>query len=192
MEARDLFSLVGVTIAGKFRVERVLGEGGFVVVIGVSVALVMTRSPGASGPAASPPAPVAAPAPVAPLAPLASAGPGPKLVVAGVIGTDPFWNQGEIMDVARTHHAEMIACAREAVSAETNLVGGMSVTVSPDKRGVVESVQCSMRAGRTIGAVTMCGCVEATMGRWRYPAAHGRLGLLDSGSFIYDYRLFAP
>src|SRR5438128_2442343 len=34
MQARDLFSLVGTTIADKFRVERVLGEGGFGVVYG--------------------------------------------------------------------------------------------------------------------------------------------------------------
>ena len=32
MAARDLFNLIGTTIAGKFRVERLLGEGGFGVV----------------------------------------------------------------------------------------------------------------------------------------------------------------
>ena len=40
MTVRDAFNLVGTTIAGKFRVERVLGEGGFgVVYAGVHVML---------------------------------------------------------------------------------------------------------------------------------------------------------
>ena len=33
---------------------------------------------------------------------------------------------------------------------------------------------------------------EATIGKWRYPPARGKLGFLDAGPFIYDYKLFPP
>jgi hypothetical protein len=30
------------------------------------------------------------------------------------------------------------------------------------------------------------------MGKWKFPAARAKLGALEAGPFIYDYRLFPP
>src|SRR5438105_8569685 len=55
MEARDLFGLVGSTLADKYRIERVLGEGGFGVVyagthlmLGVPIAIKCMKPTGAT------------------------------------------------------------------------------------------------------------------------------------------------
>jgi hypothetical protein len=64
--------------------------------------------------------------------------------------------------------------------------------VAPDKAGVVGSVHCSLRVHNTPGETAFCGCVETTIGKWRYPAAHGKLGALESGTFIYSYTLAPP
>lgn len=105
MSARDPFDLVGATIAGKFRVERVLGEGGF------------------------------------------------GVVYAG-----------------------------------THVMLGERVAI----KSVVGEVQCSLPADDTAGEAAFCGCASAAIGKWRFPPARGRLGLLDAGPFIYEYKLFPP
>ena len=96
------------------------------------------------------------------------------------------------MDVARTHHSEMIGCAREGAAAQRGLEGSISITVHPDKNGVVGSVQCSLRPRSGAGESAFCGCVQSTMGKWKLPPARGKLGFLDAGPFIYDYELFPP
>jgi eukaryotic-like serine/threonine-protein kinase len=174
-----------------------LGIAVVMVVIGVVVAVVLpsaspTPAPPANAPAA-PAAPTAAPtAPTVKPGSTVASGPAPRLILGSAIGMAPFWTQAEVMDVARTHHNEMIGCAREAVVAQPGVEGDISITVHPNKSGTVESVQCSMRVHNTAGETALCGCVEATMGRWKYPAAHGRLGFLDSAPFIYGYKLFPP
>ncbi len=209
-------SLAGPPAPRSSVLPWVIGIAGLVVAIvmvaiGVVVAVVLpSRSPIASqgvptaatgaSPAAPPgaatPLSPAAAAPTPPPTPIVkpgstvAAGPAPKLLLGSVIGTEPFWTQGEIMDVARAHHSEMIGCAREAVAAQPGVSGDISITVSPNKSGVVGSVQCGMRVHNTPGEVALCGCVSSTMGRWKFPAAHGRLGFLDAGAFIYGYTLF--
>ena len=147
------------------------------------VAAAPTTPPASPG---SPAVPTARPA-----APVAT-GPAPRLILGGAIGMAPFWTQSDVMDVARAHHNEMIQCAREAVAAQPRLEGPVDVTVSPNKTGVVEDVQCSMRVHNTPGETAMCGCVASVMGKWRFPPARGKLGFLDAGPFIYDYKLFPP
>jgi hypothetical protein len=144
----------------------------------------VVTSPAGPGPAT---APIARPTSIA-----VASGPAPKLVLAGVIGTDPFWTAGEILQVARSHHDEMIVCAREGRAAQPTLNGSSDITVSPKKDGTVGDVSCNVRGPThdSPGEAAICGCTSATMGRWRFPPAHGRLGLLDSGPFIFEYRLF--
>lgn len=177
------------------------------VVIGVTVALVLPgrSSPAAEAPAAPPPKVAAAPAPapttppgspVAPARPAApvAAGPAPKIILSGAIGMAPFWTQADVMDVARQHQSDMVQCAREGIAAQPGLQGDVDVTVSPDKNGVVGSVQCSVRPGdhKGAGEAALCGCVSSAMGKWKYPPARGKLGFLDAGPFIYDFKLFPP
>ena len=180
----------------------VLGGVGLLVVLGIAgVAAVVTLVlPAMSAPAASPTTPVVAPVapaahpPVVPTAaPPVATGPAPRLILGGAIGMAPFWTQADVMDVARAHQAEMSQCAREAQAAQPGVNGAISITVSPNKSGVVGEVQCSLGATRsTAGETAFCGCASAVIGKWKYPPARGKLGLLDSGPFIYDYKLFPP
>jgi eukaryotic-like serine/threonine-protein kinase len=156
------------------------------------VAPSLTPSPPAVTPAATPVPAATAVAPAAPAPGPVAKGPAPRIILGGAIGMAPFWTQSDVMNVARSHHAEMIECAREAVAAQPRLEGSISVTVSPDKNGVVGSVQCSMREHGTPGELALCGCASGAMGRWKYPPARGKLGFLDAGPFIYDYKLFPP
>jgi len=146
--------------------------------------------PIATAPAATV-APGSPPAPRAPAAPVAT-GPTPRLILGGAIGMAPFWTQSDVMDVARAHQNEMNECAREANAAQPGLNGSISITVSPNKSGVVGEVQCSLRVHDTAGEAAFCGCAGSAIGKWKYPPARGKLGFLDSGPFIYDYKLFPP
>jgi serine/threonine-protein kinase len=184
-----------------------------VVAIGVTLALVLpgrqepvavaptaapTSAPAAPPKAAAPGAPVTpqATAPAAPARPAVpvAAGPTPRIILSGAIGMAPFWTQADVMDVARQHQGDMVQCAREGNAAAPGLQGDVDVTVDPDKNGVVGSVQCSLRGTdhKGAGEAALCGCVSAAMGKWKYPPARAKLGLLDSGPFIYDFKLFPP
>ena len=63
--------------------------------------------------------------------------------------------------------------------------------MSPNKNGVVGEVQCSLRV-HNAGEAAFCGCAGAAIGKWKFPPARGKLGFLEAGPFIYDYKLFPP
>jgi len=176
------------------------------VAIGVVVAVVLPsrNEPTAAAPASPPPKAAAAPAAPPAAAPAAApaarpttavaAGPTPRIILSDAVGTAPFYTQADVMDVARQHQNEMVQCAREGNAAQPGLKGDVDITVSTEKNGTVESVQCSVRPGdhKGAGEAALCGCASSAIGKWKYPPARGKLGFLDSGSFIYDYKLFPP
>ncbi len=116
---------------------------------------------------------------------------GPRIVVSGVNGNAPFWTPAEVLDVAHAHHAELLGCAREGSNEDPELSGALYVTVHPSKTGLVESVDCSVM-GSPPGEDALCGCIERVIGKWRYPPAHGKLGMLDSAPFIYSMKVSQP
>ncbi len=113
---------------------------------------------------------------------------GTRVVATTATGGSPFWTTSELLDVAKKNERQLATCADEARASDPSLRGTVTVTVSPDEHGVVGSVMCSAEADQS-GDEVLCACIERTIGRWRYPRPHGRLGLLTSGPFIYTLRI---
>src|SRR5439155_26112010 len=99
------------------------------------------------------------------------------------------WTKGEILGVLRANHAAVAACTRESAPLDPKMSGNVSVTVSPRKDGVVSDVNCAIPKVNTPAEAALCSCVDAAISQMRFPPAHGKLGFLDSGPFIVDYRL---
>jgi len=60
------------------------------------------------------------------------------------------------------------------------------VSAAPDGR--VTDVMCSMRGGTApVEIESLCTCIQGKAGGWRFPAAHGKLGLLESGDVILTF-----
>ena len=198
---------------GPSALPWVVGSVGILVAIGalgVGAAIVFsdragtrTNAGGPSAPAASTKADddaptsrsVAAAKPTAPNppAPAKPTGPTRKVlaIASHVQGQAPFWTAGDIMTVAHAREGEMTSCAQKAVDLDPTLQSDISMIVHPTKDGTVESIQCSV--GRpphdSVGEITLCGCAERVTGSWKFPAAHGKLGMLDSAPFILDYTI---
>lgn len=137
------------------------------------------------------PAPTAVPVPsvsavTSSSAPADASSPPPKMTMTSVTGAAPFWSSAEVQAVERAHHQDIVDCAAAARADDPRLAGGVYVIVQPDKTGRVKDVDCSMKGG---GGESLCLCIEGEMSRWQYPPAHGRLGGLEAGTFIYEYRL---
>lgn len=124
----------------------------------------------------------------APGAPRATAA---RMFAASATGGEPFWTTAELLEVAEKNERDLGACADEALAVDPTLETSISVTVSPDERGVVGDVLCSAEADGA-GDDIVCACLERTIGRWTYPKPHARLGLLTSGPFIYGLRIVTP
>jgi serine/threonine protein kinase len=139
----------------------------------------------ASAPAGSPAAP-----PSIPAAPARTPRPAhlPALALGSVIGAPPCWTNAEILAVLRAHHGPIAACTAASAALDPKLAGDVSVTVSPSKDGVVESVMCGMPK-MPEASKPLCDCMEAEIQSIRFPASHGKLGLLDAKPFIASYRL---
>jgi|GEM_PF-7002669 len=140
-----------------------------------------------AAPGSKPPATPAAPASQAP----AVNGRVPRLLLVNALDPKPFWTVAEVLAVAKSHDAAVQACARDAFAMMPSINGDVSVTVSPEKDGTIGSVMCGMRA-RSTGETVLCACLQGEMATWRLPPAHGKLGMLDAGPFIYEYRLVTP
>jgi len=91
--------------------------------------------------------------------------------------------------VARSHQADVVSCVREGAELDPKVAGMLSMTVDADKHGAISDVMCSLPKSNPQAESAMCGCLRVAIGRWRLPAAHGRLGLLDAAPFILEYRI---
>lgn len=130
-----------------------------------------------------------APIPASSLSPAAPSGGGTlmRLTVQGAIGTAPFWTAAEIVAVAESHRPGLNRCVT-ASSIDPALVRQLSVTVAPDKHGLPGTIMCSART-RSESESTVCRCIEAEISTWKFPAAHGKLGFLEAGTFIYEFKV---
>lgn len=151
-------------------------------------------SPAAPG-AKTAAAPAAAPPPPPPVATVVLP-PGakvPGLVLQNALDPTPMWTKAEALDVANSHQAGMTNCVRSAFATDPKINGFIDIIISPEENGTVGDVMCNMRNHRnTNGESVMCACIQSEMARWRFPPAHGRIGLLKTKSFIYEYKLLSP
>lgn len=164
-----------------------------IAIVAVAGGLLASYRLAASRPAQGP-LPAPAPASIEPAAlpePEAGAHGAARVVVASATGGAPFWTTAELLEVATRSEAALAACADEALAVDPTLGATVTLTVSPDDRGVVGGVLCSAEADAA-GDDVVCACLERVIGGLRYPKPHGRLGLLTSGSFIYTLRIVAP
>ncbi|MBX3192750.1 MAG: serine/threonine protein kinase [Labilithrix sp.] len=184
-------ALTARTRSGANMIGYLVGAIGlFVAAVGLAIGAIVVVKRAKTAP---PEAPAIAETDDPPPIPIASSSAGGRavsgqIIVAGVIGTQPFWSQGEIMDVARKRQPELQRCLREGLALDPAMSGNVSLTVHPEKTGVMGSAQCSFRP-KSRGEPALCGCIEAAVGKWRFPPARGRLGLLESGAFIYDFKV---
>jgi hypothetical protein len=166
----------------------VLGCGGLVVAVaalGIAGAFVFADR--ASSEPAKPPAPTVAaatatPPPIDPKL--------PKLLLSDAIGMDPFWTKAEVLGALRANQGFVAACTKDSAAVSPKLAGFVDVTVTPTKQGVVADTSCNVRgAVGSDGESALCSCIAVAMGHLKLPAAHGKLGLLDSAPFIVTYHL---
>jgi serine/threonine-protein kinase len=129
--------------------------------------------------------PLTAPAAPPPIDPKA-----PKLLLGDVTDPTPWWTQVEVVTVLRAGHGFAAACTRESVAVDPKLSGAVDVIVEASKEGVVSDTTCNVRgAVGSNGEAALCSCLAVAIGRMKLPPAHGKLGALESGSFIVTYRL---
>ena len=130
--------------------------------------------------------------PIAPPTPPARpAGPGGgTLRLAGVLGAPPTWTKGDVLETAAPSAAAFNQCADATHRAFKGASGSVSVIVHARLAGDVESTMCSLTEEGDSGAETVvCPCVERVIARWRLPKARGRVGALETGTFILDLKL---
>lgn len=153
-------------------------------------------APGAPPPARTTAAPAAAPQPAPPPVATVVLPPGakvPTLLLQNALDPTPMWTKAEALDVANSHHAGMTNCVRTAFATDPKINGSIDIIISPEEDGTVENAMCNMRNHRnTNGESVMCACIQNEMVRWKFPPAHGRIGLLKTKSFIYEYKLLSP
>jgi hypothetical protein len=116
---------------------------------------------------------------------------GTQVIVGGVNGADPFWTPAEVLGVAEANRGALAKCAEEALAVDKSLAKTFSTIVTPKEDGPVESVMCNAESDGP-GEGALCGCVQRVIGGWRFPKAHGRVGLLTSGPLTYEFRIVAP
>jgi eukaryotic-like serine/threonine-protein kinase len=127
--------------------------------------------------------------PATPPAPQGGPG-GGTLRLAGVLGAPPTWTKGDVLETAAPSAAAFNQCAAATHRAFKGATGSVSVIVAARLAGDVESTMCSLTEEGESGAeAVVCPCVERVIARWRLPKARGRVGALQTGTFILDLKL---
>lgn len=141
-----------------------------------------------SPPSEAPPAPPA-PKPPAPKA----AGPGGgTLRLVGVVGGPPVWSKGNVLEAAAPHASALDQCADQVHRVVGGAGGSVTVTVTAGLAGGVESTMCSFTESRnleTSAEDVVCPCAERVVSRFKLPKPRGRVGALETGTFILDLKL---
>jgi hypothetical protein len=111
-----------------------------------------------------------------------------RVALASAIGMNPWWTQADVLEAARPHDGEIQACVDAAAQDYPKLATSVDVIVHAKKDGTVEDTQCSLR-DHSDAEAGLCSCVAGSIGRWKLPPARGRLGALEDGNFIVEYKI---
>ena len=147
---------------------------------GDTVARAVSVTPAATEPTTAPtraivtPKVVVAPAPVSARTarPRSDAAvPRGNVRLSGVIGSEPFWNQGELVAVVKAQLDEPKACYAEAIADGATFAGFVDLIVSIDASGKTTDVMCDVRGDHEPDALVFCTCVTAKASAWKFPPA---------------------
>jgi hypothetical protein len=139
--------------------------------------------------APAPKTPNAQPQPLA-APPLPSTVPKPKghVLLTEITGPEPFWNAADIEPVVRPRLGELDACYEQGIDRKNKSEHELDVTVTADKNGLVTEATCDVDGSDERAELkALCTCVQARVSSWRFPASHGRVGLVVSGRFNLEF-----